>query len=196
MSMAGQENPIQTQTVLGADVWCLQKSRVREQLHLPSTASTVEPRSKTSKREPWSPGAGAGCLQQQRAAGAELTWQHQDVLQRDPWLSAQGLILPYEIPQPCRAPGMQLGAESLSARRQQQSAATLWAPSSNDLGIPVGGESWSLFQTSCAASDNMWLCFAGACGHFTSRAESGWQNSKVFVSLTSGFMSFTHQRHF
>lgn len=137
---------------------CLQKSRVRGQYNLPSTVSNVEPQSKTNMQtKARSHGTGVCCLQQQKGAGAELPWQHQDILQSYPWLSAQGLATRLQNPSCLQYSRDAAGSRvTIQPTYSQQSGATVWTPSSNDFGILVGGESWSVFQTSCAGGSYFW----------------------------------------
>lgn len=159
---------------------CLQKSRVRGQHNLSSTAWNAEPQSKTNKEmkvvvpQGWSLLPPAAKRSRCRAGSAVPGYS--------PIISARGLAAllqnPFFLQDPWDTAGSRV---TVQATNSQQSGATIWSPSSNDFGVPVGDESWSFFQTSCAVAGNMSLNFGGNRGHFITRAESGCQNSKLFI---------------
>lgn len=149
----------------GADVPCLQKSRVRGQPNLPSTASNMEPQSKineeTKAHGPTRLEFAASSSkkgQVQGGLGSTRTFSkdipgclHRGLLQNPPFLQdfrgtvgsqACGYLADYV-------------QHTYTSRAEPPSM----TPSSDGFGILEGSESWSLFQTSYAGADSTRLLF-------------------------------------
>lgn len=136
--MAGEVTALQTQACEEQMCHVSRRAGSEDSAVCFSTASNVEPQSKTSKeRKAVVPESKD---QVQSWLGSTRTWSKADGLHG-------GLLC---ITQSLFPAGLQEAAGSILPAKPS----SVWNPSSNDFGIPAGGEPWSWFQTS-AAMDNV-----------------------------------------